>query len=135
VVTAGLLGGSQPWSVWPGVAASANPEDVLAEVEAAQLRGRGGAGFRAAAKWRAALEHPAPRVVVAIRAIGRPGKGHRQDTFGSFAQPAVERALQFAADNEHGDEAAKQPQGRRADGQHQHEMAGNAGLAHGGASR
>ncbi|KQR80094.1 NADH dehydrogenase [Arthrobacter sp. Leaf337] len=73
VVTAGLLGGSQPWSVWPGVAASANPEDVLAEVEAAQLRGRGGAGFRAAAKWRAALEHPAPRVVVANGDEGDPG--------------------------------------------------------------
>ncbi|MBP1234483.1 hypothetical protein JOE40_004126 [Arthrobacter sp. PvP102] len=35
VVTAGLLGGAQPWSVCPGVAASANPEDVLAEVETA----------------------------------------------------------------------------------------------------
>ncbi|BCW70361.1 NAD(P)H-dependent oxidoreductase subunit E [Arthrobacter sp. NicSoilB8] len=73
VVTAGLLGGSPPWSVWPGVAASGTPEDVLARVETAQLRGRGGAGFRAAAKWRAALEHPAPRVVVANGDEGDPG--------------------------------------------------------------
>lgn len=73
VVTAGLLGGSPPWSVWPGVAASGTPEDVLARVEAAQLRGRGGAGFRAAAKWRAALDHPAPRVVVANGDEGDPG--------------------------------------------------------------
>lgn len=73
VVTAGLLGASPPWSVWPGVAAAAAPGDVLAEVDAAQLRGRGGAGFRAAAKWRAALEHPAPRVVVANGDEGDPG--------------------------------------------------------------
>jgi NADH-quinone oxidoreductase subunit F len=73
VVTAGLLGGSPPWSVWPGVASSGTPEDVLAQVEAAQLRGRGGAGFRAAAKWRAAREHPEPRVVVANGDEGDPG--------------------------------------------------------------
>lgn len=73
VVTAGVLGVSQPWSVWPGVAASASPGDVIAEVEAAQLRGRGGAGFRTAAKWRAALEHPGPRVVVANGDEGDPG--------------------------------------------------------------
>lgn len=73
VVTAGLLGGLQPWQVWPDVAASGTPEDVLDRVEAAQLRGRGGAGFRAAAKWRAALEHPAPRVVVANGDEGDPG--------------------------------------------------------------
>lgn len=73
VVTAGLLGDSRPWQVWPGVAASGTPGDVLAEVETAQLRGRGGAGFRAAAKWRAALEHPAPRVVVANGDEGDPG--------------------------------------------------------------
>lgn len=73
VVTAGLLGALPPWSVWPDVAASATPEDVLLKVEAAQLRGRGGAGFRAAAKWRAALDHPAPRVVVANGDEGDPG--------------------------------------------------------------
>lgn len=73
VVTAGLLGTARPWSVWPGVVASAAPEDILGQVESARLRGRGGAGFSAAAKWRAALEHPAPRVVVANGDEGDPG--------------------------------------------------------------
>ena len=73
VVTAGLLGNSTPWSVWPGVAVSGTPDEVLGQVEAARLRGRGGAGFRAAAKWRAALEGPAPRVVVANGDEGDPG--------------------------------------------------------------
>ena len=73
VVTAGLLGTAQPWSVWPGVVASGAPQDILGQVESARLRGRGGAGFSAAAKWRAALEHPAPRVVVANGDEGDPG--------------------------------------------------------------
>ena len=73
VVTAGLLGASTPWSVWPGVVAAGTPEDVLSQVESARLKGRGGAGFRVAAKWRAALEHPAPRVVVANGDEGDPG--------------------------------------------------------------
>lgn len=73
VVTAGLLGASQPWSVWPDVVASGTSGDVLRQVESARLRGRGGAGFRAGAKWRAALVHPAPRVVVANGAEGDPG--------------------------------------------------------------
>lgn len=73
VVTAGLLGGSQPWSVWPGIVAAGASGDVLAQVESAGLRGRGGAGFRAAAKWRAALAHPGPRIVVANGDEGDPG--------------------------------------------------------------
>jgi NADH-quinone oxidoreductase subunit F len=73
VLTAGLVGAAQPWSVWPGVVASGAPGDVLDQVESARLRGRGGAGFSAAAKWRAALEHPAPRVVVANGDEGDPG--------------------------------------------------------------
>ena len=73
VLTPGLLGTAQPWSVWPGVLASGAPQDVLGQVESARLRGRGGAGFSAAAKWRAALEHPAPRVVVANGDEGDPG--------------------------------------------------------------
>ncbi|MEV5053342.1 NAD(P)H-dependent oxidoreductase subunit E [Arthrobacter sp. LAR12-1-1.1] len=73
VVTAGLLGASTPWSVWPAVVASGTPEAVLSQVESARLKGRGGAGFRVAAKWRAALEHPAPRVVVANGDEGDPG--------------------------------------------------------------
>ncbi|MFP5368678.1 MAG: NAD(P)H-dependent oxidoreductase subunit E, partial [Actinomycetes bacterium] len=73
VLTAGLLGGSQPWSVWPHIVGSAAPADVLAEVEAAQLRGRGGAGFHTAAKWRAAIGQPGPKVVVANGDEGDPG--------------------------------------------------------------
>lgn len=73
VVTAGLLGASTPWSAWPGVVAAGTPEDVLSQVESARLKGRGGAGFRVAAKWRAALEHPSPRVVVANGDEGDPG--------------------------------------------------------------
>jgi bidirectional [NiFe] hydrogenase diaphorase subunit len=73
VVTAGLLGASTPWSAWPGVAAAGTPEGVLSQVESARLKGRGGAGFRVAAKWRAALDHPAPRVVVANGDEGDPG--------------------------------------------------------------
>lgn len=73
VVTAGLVGAARPWSVWPGVVASGAPGDVLRQVESAKLRGRGGAGFSAAAKWRSALEHPGPRVVVANGDEGDPG--------------------------------------------------------------
>ena len=73
VVTAGLLGTAKPWSVWPGVVASAAPGDILVQVASARLRGRGGAGFSSAAKWRAALEHPGPRVVVANGDEGDPG--------------------------------------------------------------
>jgi len=73
VVTAGLAGTAQPWSVWPDIAAAGTPADVLAEVSAAGLRGRGGAGFRTALKWQAALAHPGPRVVVANGDEGDPG--------------------------------------------------------------
>ncbi|WP_018774508.1 NAD(P)H-dependent oxidoreductase subunit E [Arthrobacter sp. 131MFCol6.1] len=73
VVTAGLLEASTPWSAWPGVVAAGTPDDVLSQVESARLKGRGGAGFRVAAKWRAALDHPAPRVVVANGDEGDPG--------------------------------------------------------------
>lgn len=73
VLTAGLVGTAQPWSAWPGVVAAGAPQEVLGQVESARLRGRGGAGFSAAAKWRAALEHPGPRVVVANGDEGDPG--------------------------------------------------------------
>jgi formate dehydrogenase beta subunit len=47
--------------------------DVLAEVDAAGLRGLGGAGFPAARKWRAVREQPAPRLMAVNIDEGEPG--------------------------------------------------------------
>ncbi|HRO31240.1 NAD(P)H-dependent oxidoreductase subunit E, partial [Citricoccus sp.] len=73
VVTAGLLGAGEPWAVWPTVVSTGSPDAVLAEVAAAGLTGRGGAGFSTARKWRAARARPGPRVVVANGDEGDPG--------------------------------------------------------------
>jgi [NiFe] hydrogenase diaphorase moiety large subunit len=54
----------------------AQPTALLAEVERAGLRGRGGAGFPAARKWRACADAPAPdgqRCVVCNADEGEPG--------------------------------------------------------------
>jgi NADH-quinone oxidoreductase subunit F len=40
------------------------PEEVIGEIETAGLRGRGGAGFPTAEKWRAARDQPAERKIV-----------------------------------------------------------------------
>ncbi|MER6590884.1 NAD(P)H-dependent oxidoreductase subunit E [Micromonospora purpureochromogenes] len=73
VVLAGLVGDEGPWEVWPGVVASGSPDQVLAEVSASGLRGRGGAGFPVAKKWSATAREPAPRYVVANGDEGDPG--------------------------------------------------------------
>jgi NADH:ubiquinone oxidoreductase subunit F (NADH-binding)/NADH:ubiquinone oxidoreductase subunit E len=74
VLLAGILGGERPWGVWPALASAGGSADrVLRTVQASGLRGRGGAGFPVAAKWRSALAHPAPRVVVANGDEGDPG--------------------------------------------------------------
>ncbi len=50
------------------------PEQVVAEIERAGLRGRGGAGFPTGAKWRTTMRHPCPtRFVVCNAAEGEPG--------------------------------------------------------------
>ena len=50
------------------------PQKTIAEIEASQLRGRGGAGFPTGAKWRAVAAQPAPqRFVVANLDEGDPG--------------------------------------------------------------
>ena len=74
VLLAGILAGEPAWSVWPSVARqAAGARHVLDQVELSGLRGRGGAGFPVAAKWRSALAHPAPRVVVVNGDEGDPG--------------------------------------------------------------
>ena len=46
------------------------PEEVILEIEAAGLRGRGGAGFPTAEKWRAARDQPAERKIVVANLMG-----------------------------------------------------------------
>ena len=75
VLLAGIIGGARSWTVWPAVArdGEAGVRRILSEVEASGLKGRGGAGFPVAAKWRSAIAHPPPRVVVANGDEGDPG--------------------------------------------------------------
>lgn len=50
------------------------PEQTLAEIEASELRGRGGAGFLTGKKWRTAAQHSSlPKCVVANLDEGDPG--------------------------------------------------------------
>ncbi|MFC4119906.1 NAD(P)H-dependent oxidoreductase subunit E [Nonomuraea zeae] len=72
VVLAGVAGGEDAWEAWPGILRTRTPEQVLAEVAASGLRGRGGAGFPVAAKWAAAGGSP-DTVVVANGDEGDPG--------------------------------------------------------------
>jgi len=72
VVLAGLVGNEGPWTVWP-VVVTGSPDQVMAEVAASGLRGRGGAGFPVAKKWSATAQEPGPRHVVANGDEGDPG--------------------------------------------------------------
>jgi NADH-quinone oxidoreductase subunit F len=47
-----------------------SPEEVIGEIEAAGLRGRGGSGFATAAKWRAARGEEADRKIVVANLMG-----------------------------------------------------------------
>lgn len=47
-----------------------SPEEVIAEIEAAGLRGRGGSGYPTAAKWRVARETPSDRKIVVANLMG-----------------------------------------------------------------
>jgi NADH-quinone oxidoreductase subunit F len=49
------------------------PEEVIDEVDASKLRGRGGAYFPAGRKWRSARGFPAPRYIVVNAEEGEPG--------------------------------------------------------------
>lgn len=73
VALAGLLDGEPAWSTWPMVVGAREPAAVLADIATSGLRGRGGAGFPVAAKWRAALAGAGPRWVVANGDEGDPG--------------------------------------------------------------
>ncbi len=74
VVLAGIAGGGSAWPVWRAVLADGGGERVLKEVDAARLRGRGGAEFPVAAKWRAAAATRAERrYVIANGDEGDPG--------------------------------------------------------------
>jgi formate dehydrogenase iron-sulfur subunit len=72
VLLGGVLSGKSAWRVWPGTVTTGAPDEVLSEVAASGLRGRGGAGFRVAAKWEAAGRAPGT-VVVANGDEGDPG--------------------------------------------------------------
>lgn len=64
VLLGGMVAGEPAWQVWPRMVTAGTPDDVQLEVAASGLRGRGGAGFRVAAKWQAAGR--APRTVVVV---------------------------------------------------------------------
>ncbi|MFG2059730.1 NAD(P)H-dependent oxidoreductase subunit E [Micromonospora sp. NPDC048930] len=73
VVLAGLVGGEEPWAVWPSVVAAGARDEVMSEIAASGLRGRGGAGFPVAKKWSMTAGEPAPRYVVGNGDEGDPG--------------------------------------------------------------
>ena len=74
----GPLEGSEPFAdhVRRLGSCPAGSPDLVAELEASQIRGRGGAGFPAARKWAAVLRQPdMRRIVVANGAEGEPCSG------------------------------------------------------------
>ncbi|WP_406306574.1 NAD(P)H-dependent oxidoreductase subunit E [Streptomyces sp. NBC_00885] len=72
VLLGGVVSGERPWQVWPRTVTERTPDEVHQQVDASGLRGRGGAGFRVAAKWAAAGRRP-DTVVVANGDEGDPG--------------------------------------------------------------
>jgi NADH:ubiquinone oxidoreductase subunit F (NADH-binding) len=61
--TGGYTGLSRALTEW-------SPEEVIAEIDAAGLRGRGGAGYPVAAKWRVARAAPGERKIVVANLMG-----------------------------------------------------------------
>ncbi|MEU9125006.1 NAD(P)H-dependent oxidoreductase subunit E [Streptomyces sp. NPDC048506] len=72
VLLGGVISGEPTWQVWPRTVTARTPDEVQREVAASGLRGRGGAGFRVAAKWATAKRAP-DTVVVANGDEGDPG--------------------------------------------------------------
>jgi NADH:ubiquinone oxidoreductase subunit F (NADH-binding)/NADH:ubiquinone oxidoreductase subunit E len=75
VVLRGVLDGDPAWQTWAAVLEQGGAQRVIHEVEAAGLRGRGGAGFPAAQKWAAVAREGdgGRRYVVANGDEGDPG--------------------------------------------------------------
>jgi NADH-quinone oxidoreductase subunit F len=76
VVLAGVTGADDdPWASWREVLAAGDIARIQREVLASGLRGRGGAGFPAAVKWKSASEMPArgPRHLICNGDEGDPG--------------------------------------------------------------
>lgn len=61
------------YHAWEKCLRSLSPEQVIATIEAAGLRGRGGAGFPTARKWALAAPKPRPKYVVCNGDEGDPG--------------------------------------------------------------
>lgn len=72
VLLGGAVADGRSWQVWPRIVTAGAADEVRGEVAASGLRGRGGAGFRVAAKWEAAGQAP-DSVVVANGDEGDPG--------------------------------------------------------------
>jgi bidirectional [NiFe] hydrogenase diaphorase subunit len=72
VVLAGIVAGLPAWQQWPQVARGGAPGEIVAQVAASGLRGRGGAGFPVSRKWNA-VSGATDVVVVANGDEGDPG--------------------------------------------------------------
>ncbi|AKH83692.1 NADH dehydrogenase [Streptomyces sp. CNQ-509] len=72
VLLGGAVAGEPAWRVWPRIVGTGAADEVRAQVAVSGLRGRGGAGFRVAAKWEAAGQARGS-VVVANGDEGDPG--------------------------------------------------------------
>ena len=72
VVLAGVVTGQRAWQQWPKVARGGAPSEIVAQVAASGLRGRGGAGYPVARKW-TAVTGATDVVVVANGDEGDPG--------------------------------------------------------------
>src|SRR3954471_2627656 len=77
-------------------ARTAEPGAVVDEVEASGLRGRGGAGFPTATKWRAVLEYEPPHADLAVvvnAAEGEPGSFKDRAVISANPYAVLEGAL------------------------------------------
>ncbi|WP_181810991.1 NAD(P)H-dependent oxidoreductase subunit E [Streptomyces ipomoeae] len=63
VLLGSVVAGEPPWQVWPRTVTTSASDEVQRQVAASGLRGRGGAGFRVAAKWESAGRAPGTVVV------------------------------------------------------------------------